>query len=55
MLTNEVYAGVLVWGIRARGSKPAAPVRVENAWPQLVDRDTFDRVQSLMQQRAPAR
>lgn len=53
ILTNELYTGTLVWG---RSSiRKMDPVRVENAWPALVDRETFDRVQALLKERAPAR
>ena len=33
----------------------SAPIRVENAWPAIVNRETFDRVQALLKERAPAR
>ena len=52
MLTNEIYTGTLVWG--RRSATDLEPVRVENAWPSIVSRDTFDRVQSLLKSRAPA-
>ena len=51
ILTNEVYTGTLVWGrTSVRG---LAPVRVENAWPAIVDRRTFDIVQTILKERAP--
>jgi site-specific DNA recombinase len=53
ILNNEIYTGTLVWG---RNSKRGLdPVRVENTCPVIVDRDTFDRVQKMLHDRAPAR
>ncbi|MFC1999807.1 recombinase family protein [Chloroflexota bacterium] len=49
MLMNEAYCGTLVWGQRGVG----APVRVENAWPAIVDRETYLRVQAGLRSRAP--
>ena len=56
VLTNEAYCGTLVWGgrpghlaARAGGS----PVRVENAWPAIVDKDTFHLVQRKMSSNSP--
>lgn len=37
MLSNERYTGVYIWG----------DVRIEGGMPQIVDRDTFDRVQGV--------
>ncbi len=52
ILNNEVYAGILVWGrISKRGMKP---IKVENAWPAIIDRETFDEVQAKLRERAPA-
>ncbi len=53
ILTNEVYTGTLVWSRSSIRKLP--PIRVENAWPRIVDRDTFDRVQALLKERSPAR
>ena len=55
MLTNEAYTGTAVWGVKSKDEKAGGPVRVENAWPALVSRETFDAVQSGMHERAPAR
>ena len=49
ILTNETYTGTLVWGKRGA----ATQVRVENAWPAIVDRETFIRVQTVLKSRAP--
>ena len=53
ILTNEAYTGTLVWA--KRSSRNLAPVRFENAWPTIVNRDTFEQVQALIKERAPAR
>ncbi len=50
MVTNEAYTGTLVWGIR---SKSQEPIRVENAWEAIIDRETFDKVRELLKQRSP--
>ena len=51
ILTNECYTGTLVWGRSSLRDLP--PIRVENAWPAILDRITFDRVQILLKDRAP--
>jgi site-specific DNA recombinase len=56
ILTNEAYYGTLVWGGRpghpaARSAEP--PVRVENAWPAIISRETFQMVQHKMASRKP--
>ena len=51
MLTNESYAGTLVWGKRAKSKAP--PVRVDGAVPAIVSRAEFERVQELLKSRAP--
>ncbi len=53
LLTNEVYTGTLLWGLNARDGSP--PVRVEDAFPAIVSKELFSRVQSLMRSRAPRR
>jgi hypothetical protein len=50
MLSNEVYTGTIVWGNNSKPGLP--PVRTENACPAIVDRETFQRVQSLLEQRS---
>jgi len=49
LLTNEVYTGTLVWGKRSN----IQPIRIENAWPAIVDRETFLKVQAILKSRAP--
>ncbi len=56
VLTNEAYCGTLVWG--GRPGHPAlssgeAPVRVENAWPAIIDKETFKLVQQKMASKRP--
>jgi len=53
ILRNEVYTGTLVWGANARTR--AEPVRVEKAFPAIVSRAKFNRVNALMRSRAPKR
>ncbi|MXW25222.1 MAG: hypothetical protein F4Z77_02810, partial [Dehalococcoidia bacterium] len=53
LLTNEVYTGVLQWGMGAKDGAP--PVRVEDAFPAIVSKELFASVQSLMRSRAPKR
>ena len=52
MLTNEAYVGTMVWGRSTIRGLPV--VKTENAWPGIVSREDFDRVQKMMQERAPA-
>ena len=49
ILKNEVYTGTLVWGKRSA----TEVIRVENAWPAIIDRETFHRVQALLKSRSP--
>lgn len=56
ILTNEAYRGTLVWG--GRPGHPAIhsgtlPVRVENAWPAVIARETFDNIRQKMSNNAP--
>lgn len=51
ILNNEAYVGILIWG----GSNPKEPseaVRVEDNHPPLVHRETFDKVQLMIEQRS---
>ena len=50
ILRNEVYTGTLVWGANAKDE--ADPVRVEEAFPSIVSRAQFRRVNSRMRSRA---
>ena len=40
LLTNEAYTGTAVWGVKSKDEKAGEPVRVENAWPALVSRES---------------
>ncbi len=56
VLTNEAYCGTLVWAGRPghpaiRSGEP--PVKVENAWPAIIDKETFNQVQLKMSSRKP--
>jgi site-specific DNA recombinase len=56
ILTNEAYCGTLIWGGRPgypalRSGEP--PIRVENAWPAIIDKKLFDRVRQKMAARSP--
>jgi site-specific DNA recombinase len=51
ILTNEVYTGTAVWGRNSQRDLPV--IRVENAWPAVVDRHTFEQTQMLLKERAP--
>ena len=51
ILTNEVYMGTLVWGTAATDG--ADPVRVERAFPSIVSKTQFRRVNARMRSRAP--
>lgn len=54
ILTNEAYTGKLVWGRSNGDVRRLEPICVENAWPAIVDRETFDRARALLKERAPA-
>jgi len=51
ILSNEVYMGTSIWGRRSR--RGLQPIRVLNAYPAIVDRDTFEQVQNTLRNRAP--
>ena len=51
VLTNEAYAGTVVWGEKAKDGQP--PVRVEDAHPGIVSRQEFRRIARMMESRAP--
>jgi len=53
ILTNEAYVGCLVWGKHHKGKSNLPPVRKEGAWPAIIDKETFDRVQTSLNARAP--
>jgi site-specific DNA recombinase len=56
VLRNEVYTGTLIWGEFTKnhnGGSRLPVIRIDNAWPAIVDRDTFDKAQTKMRKRAP--
>ena len=53
ILKNEVYTGTLVWGTTAK--EKADPVRVEKAFPAIVSKAQFKRVNRKLRSRAPKR
>ncbi len=53
ILRNEAYTGALVWGTKVKVK--AEPVRVEKAFPAIVSKAQFRRVNRLMRSRAPKR
>jgi len=50
ILTNEAYIGTLVWGRSSNRDLP--PVRVDSAFPVIIDQGTFQQVQVLLKERA---
>ena len=52
ILTNEAYTGTLTWGRNSK--RNLSPIRVENAWPAIIDKETFAQVQAQLKERAPA-
>ena len=52
ILCNEAYTGCLVWGRNNIRKLPT--IRVESAWPAIIDKDAFLQVQSILKSRAPA-
>ncbi len=56
ILHNEAYTGTMVWGRRAKTAGRAGntfiPVRVNGAWPALIDQVTFSQVQARLAARA---
>jgi hypothetical protein len=53
ILKNEIYTGTFVWGRNSKRGNP--PVRAENAFPVLIRKEVFDRVQELIGSRAPGK
>ncbi len=51
ILRNEAYTGALVWGTNAKDK--AEPVRVDKAFPAIVSKAQFRRVNKRMRSRAP--
>jgi site-specific DNA recombinase len=53
ILNNEAYIGCLVWGKNHGGKSSLPPVRKEGAWPAIIDKEIFERVQVNLNARAP--
>ena len=53
ILRNEVYTGTLVWGTDAKDG--TEPVRVEKAFPGILSKSRFHRVNWKLRSRAPKR
>jgi DNA invertase Pin-like site-specific DNA recombinase len=57
ILHNEAYTGALVWGKRSRTHNPTKnslpSLRMESAWPVVVDETTFTQAQAILIARAP--
>ena len=55
VLINRAYTGTLIWGAGGKYHQQTGlkPVRVEGAWPALVEADVFQRVQETLRSRAP--
>ncbi len=53
ILRNEAYTGTLVWGTDAKDK--ADPVRVEKAFPAIISKTRFRRVNRKLRSRAPKR
>ncbi|MYC37407.1 MAG: recombinase family protein [Chloroflexi bacterium] len=51
ILTNEAYTGTLVWGEGAKDK--GEPIRVEKAFPAIISKAQFRRVNQFMHSRAP--
>ena len=51
ILGNEVYTGALIWGASGKGRDE--PVRVEGAFPAIISKSRFQRVNALVRSRAP--
>ena len=50
---NEAYTGTLVWGLNSSGTNDLPPLRVEGAWPAIVDRETSEQVKAGLKERLP--
>lgn len=56
VLKNQAYTGALLWGeepVKGNNKTRLPGIRVEGAWPAIVDRDTYERAQATLSKRAP--
>ncbi len=51
IVLNEAYTGTLVWGVNT--NRDQLPIRVENAWPPIIEKETFRQAHELLAERAP--
>ncbi|MEW6601393.1 MAG: recombinase family protein, partial [Nitrospirota bacterium] len=50
LLRNEIYIGTLVWG---KSDKTQEPLRIEDNFPAIIEKEIFQRVQKLIEERSP--
>lgn len=53
ILTNEVHTGPLVWGRRSNYPDKVSPIRVENAWEPIIEKEIFHKVQAVLKEKSP--
>jgi site-specific DNA recombinase len=53
ILTNETYTGRLIWGRNHRGKSILPPVIKDDAWPAIIEKTLFEKVQITLNSRAP--
>ncbi len=53
IFTNQAYIGRLVWGKNHKGNSSLPPVVKDDAWPAIIDRQMFEKVQASLNSRAP--
>ena len=56
ILKNEAYTRVLLWGQESSNGNSGNRLphtRVEGAWPPIIDRETYEKVQTKLGSRAP--
>lgn len=56
ILKNEAYTGVLLWGqesTNGNNGNRLPHIRVEEAWPAIIDREIFKKVEAKLGTRAP--
>lgn len=52
ILRNETYTGTMVWG--KNSIRKQAPIKVQDAFPPIIDYETFNKVQKLLRSRDKA-
>ncbi|MEL7562797.1 recombinase family protein [Dehalogenimonas sp. 4OHTPN] len=53
ILTNEAYVGRLIWGKFHKGKNNLPPVIKDDAWPAIIEKTHFEKVQMILASRAP--